>query len=102
MSRELAQTVSDYAVSAMRTELAADGYETAAVGWRRPHEFTPMHTHPFATKVAVMAGELTLRVLGGAAIKYAPGDVFLMPRDTRHEEIAGADGAVFLIGSKAP
>ena len=102
MGRELRATVSESAVSEMRTRLAADGYETAAMGWRKPHEFTPMHTHPFATKVAVLAGELTLRVLDGAAIKYGPGDVFLMPRDTRHEEIAGADGAVFLIGSKAP
>ena len=101
MSRELAQTVSDYAVSAMKAELAADGYETAAMGWRRPHEFTPMHTHPFATKVAVMAGELTLRIAGGGAIKYGPGDVYLMPRDARHEEIAGAEGAVLLMGSRA-
>jgi len=88
----------DAAVLAVGAELTAEGCQIPIVSRRDPHEIAPMHTHPFTARVAVLAGKLTVRSAGGEAATYAAGDRFDMPRATPHEEIAGPDGAILLIG----
>lgn len=97
-TRRSADDADDAAVLAIRAELAAEGCQIPIVSPRRPHDVAPMHTHPFTARVAVLAGELTVRTAGGEASTYAAGDRFQMPRDTPHEEIAGPKGALLLIG----
>ena len=88
----------DAAVLSVGAELMAEGCQVPIVSRRGPHEVAPMHTHPFTARVAVLAGELTVRTAGGEVANYAAGDRFDMPRATPHEEIAGPDGAILLIG----
>jgi quercetin dioxygenase-like cupin family protein len=85
---------------AMACELSAEGYGPTILVRRLPWEVPPMHTHPFASKVVLVAGELTVRIAGGDAMKYRAGDLLLMPTESRHEEFAGAGGAVLLVAAK--
>jgi quercetin dioxygenase-like cupin family protein len=70
------------------------GYEQVVVRDWAPGYQTPPHEHPFDARGLVVAGEFWLTV-GEQTRRLAPGDIFEVPRGTRHAERYGEAGATF-------
>jgi quercetin dioxygenase-like cupin family protein len=70
------------------------GYEQVVVRDWAPGYQTPPHEHPFDARGLVVAGEFWLTV-GEQTRRLVPGDIFEVPRGTRHAERYGEAGATF-------
>jgi quercetin dioxygenase-like cupin family protein len=57
------------------------------------------HTHPFALRALVVAGEMWLTV-GNDVRHLRPGDAFALDRDLPHAERYGADGATYRVARR--
>ena len=57
------------------------------------------HTHPFAVKALVTAGQVTLGV-GGELTIYRVGEVFSMAKGCEHSELYGDEGVSYVLGRK--
>jgi quercetin dioxygenase-like cupin family protein len=57
------------------------------------------HQHPFDACALITAGDITL-VVGGAATKYAAGDIFRLPAGVVHLESAGPSGVSYRVGRR--
>ena len=57
------------------------------------------HTHPFAAKALVVAGEMWLTVDGDTRHLH-PGDTFELAAGTPHEERYGAEGATYWVARR--
>lgn len=61
--------------------------------WEPNHE-TPEHEHPFDVQAQMVRGDFWL-TLKGQTRHLRPGDTFSVPRNTRHAERYGPQGATF-------
>ncbi|NKE47389.1 cupin domain-containing protein [Roseomonas frigidaquae] len=73
---------------------------TESVGQDLPAgDTTPEHSHNFDARLLILSGSLILES-GGTRRSYGPGEVFEVPRDTPHAEIAGATGVSYIAGRR--
>lgn len=70
------------------------GYDQVVVREWAPGHQAPVHDHPFDARGLVVAGEFWLTV-GDQTRRFGPGDIFEVPRGTRHAERYGDAGATF-------
>ncbi len=85
--------------SAFETALKADGYGEIEKKTVAPNVVNSAHTHPFAVRIMVLSGEMTVTA-NGAARTCRAGDTFAMDPGCEHFEQYGAEGAVYLVGRK--
>lgn len=83
-------------------ELRADGFDEVAVRQRDETPTNDLHTHPFDAKILVLEGSFGLTVDGGDMVVYQPGQSFLVPAGTRHQETFPAGGARWMFGTRTP
>lgn len=85
--------------SAFEAALKADGFGEIERKTVAPNVVNPVHTHPFAVRLLVLSGELTVTANGSAHSCHS-GDTFTMEPGCEHFEQYGAEGAVYLVGRK--
>ncbi|MBU8541256.1 cupin domain-containing protein [Falsiroseomonas tokyonensis] len=85
--------------AAFEAGLARDGFLETVERDLAPSEATPEHRHPFDARLLILSGSLVL-AQGEARHSYGPGEVFDVPRDAPHAEIAGPEGASYLAGRR--
>jgi quercetin dioxygenase-like cupin family protein len=85
--------------SAFEAALKADGFGDIEKKTVAPDVVNPVHTHPFAVRILVLCGEMTVTANGSAHTCRA-GDTFAMEPGCEHFEQYGAEGTVYLVGRK--
>ncbi|MET0741041.1 MAG: cupin domain-containing protein [Candidatus Nanopelagicales bacterium] len=80
------------------TVAALNDYDVRVV--KTQGEFTP-HTHPETDELfLVLTGELTIRLDDGE-VTLGPGQLFVVPRGTRHQPVSPAGAEVLLVEPSA-
>ena len=85
--------------AAFQTEHLAQGFDEVLERVWQPDTVIDTHTHPFAVKALVVAGELQLTV-GDDTRRLGAGDGFELARGVPHAERYGAEGATFWVARK--
>jgi quercetin dioxygenase-like cupin family protein len=85
--------------SAFEAALRADGFGDIEKKTVAPNVVNPVHTHPFAVRILVLSGEMTVTA-NGSAHTCRMGDAFAMEPGCEHFEQYGAEGTVYLVGRK--
>lgn len=85
--------------SAFEAALKADGFAEIERKTVAPNVVNSVHTHPFAVRLLVLSGEMTVTA-NGSAHTCRSGDTFAMEPGCEHFEQYGVDGAVYLVGRK--
>jgi quercetin dioxygenase-like cupin family protein len=81
--------------------LTSDGFEIVSVTMK-PEAINPTHVHAFDARLLVVDGAMTIDREGAPTRTYQTGETFEMPSGTRHSETAGASGATYVAGRRAP
>jgi len=81
--------------------LTRDGFQIVSVTMQ-PDAVNPTHVHPFDARLLVVEGAMTIDREDAPARAYAMGETFEMPSGTHHSETAGAAGATYVAGRRAP
>ena len=84
---------------AFTKQLKAEGFDEVANGSIAPGKQNNAHSHPYAVKALVTAGQITLGV-AGRETTYRVGEVFTMEPGCEHSEVCGDDGVNYLVGRK--
>lgn len=79
--------------------LARQGYGEIVVVEREPGGGLDEHSHPFAARALILAGEIRL-VVAGAERSYRAGEVFQLAAGEPHTESYGPQGVRYLVGRK--
>jgi quercetin dioxygenase-like cupin family protein len=85
--------------SAFEAALKANGFGDCEKKTVAPNVVNPVHTHPFAVRILVLSGEMTVTA-NGVAHTCRTGDTFAMEPGCEHFEQYGAEGTVYLVGRK--
>ncbi len=80
-------------------QLTDEGFDEVLTKTLPAKQRVDTHTHPFAVKALVTAGQVTLGV-GGELKIYRTGEVFSMAKGCEHSELYGDDGVSYVIGRK--
>ena len=89
----------DASFDAFEREALAEGFdEVLARSWA-PLTVLDTHTHPFAVKAVVVAGEMWLGCRGDTR-HLLPGDTFTLDRDEPHDERYGPQGATYWVARR--
>jgi hypothetical protein len=89
----------DARFDAFEREALAEGFdEVLARSWD-PLTVLDTHTHPFAVKAVVVAGEMWLGCRGDTR-HLLPGDTFTLDRDEPHDERYGPQGATYWVARR--
>ena len=82
----------------------AEGFDEVLERSWEPHVMLDLHTHPFAVKARVTAGQMWLSCTapdGSHQKRYlTPGDEFALNRDEPHAEQYGPEGATYWVARK--
>ena len=82
-----------------KQQALAEGFDEVLERIWAPDLVLDTHTHPFAVKVRVTAGQMWLSI--GTQKRYlTPGDEFSVARDEPHAEHYGPEGATFWVARK--
>ena len=79
---------------AFKAAAEGEGFDEVLVRDWGPNYETPEHEHPFDVRAQMVAGDFWL-TLNGQTQHLKPGDIFRVPRNTRHSEKYGPQGATF-------
>jgi len=84
----------------IRTQLAGEGY--LMVRWQcEPATGYPPHAHIYPETMVLLRGNLALILPDeGRMLDITPGDRVEIPRGLSHGTMAGAEGAVYLVGTR--
>jgi quercetin dioxygenase-like cupin family protein len=85
--------------SAFEAALKADGFGDIEKKTVPPNVVNPVHTHPFAVRILVLSGEMTVTA-NGTVNTCRAGDTFAMEAGCEHFEQYGGEGSVYLVGRK--
>ena len=77
----------------------AQGYDEVLERKWAPATVLESHTHPFALRALVVAGEMWLTV-GDDVRHLRPGEEFALERDVPHAERYGAEGATYWVARR--
>jgi len=91
----VAQTSQDEFTEVLRRE----GHQNVVVVEREPNGALDLHSHPFASRALILAGEIEL-IVDGRSNTYRPGEVFVLRNGEMHAERYGAAGVRYLVGRK--
>jgi quercetin dioxygenase-like cupin family protein len=83
------------------TGLKASGYDDIAEKHGPANSTSEPHSHPFAVRGLVIAGEFIL-TKDDVPASYRAGDTFEMDANCIHREASGSEGSVYLVGRKHP
>ncbi len=83
------------------TQLNADGYNNVERREGTANFQAKPHTHPFAVRALVLAGEFTLNK-EGVPQTYHAGEVLAMDANCLHFEAFGPEGSTYILGRKHP
>ena len=84
---------------AFQQQALAEGFDEVLERSWEPHLVLDTHTHPFAVKARVTAGQMWLST--GSQKRYlTPGDEFTLARDQAHAEHYGPEGATYWVARK--
>ena len=86
--------MTDLSYAEFETRARAEGFDEVLERVWKPDTVLDTHTHPFAVKALVVAGELWLSC-GSETRHLQPGDRFELEREAPHAERYGAQGATF-------
>jgi hypothetical protein len=82
----------------------AEGFDEVLERHWEPHVVLDVHTHPFAVKARLTAGQMWLSCTapdGSHQKRYlTPGDEFALSRDEPHAEQYGPEGATYWVARK--
>lgn len=81
--------------------LTRDGFEIVSISMK-PEAINPAHVHPFDARVLVIDGAMTVDREDSGARTFQVGEFFELPAGCRHSETAGASGAAYVAGRRAP
>jgi len=84
---------------AFEAEARAQGFDEVLERAWAPSTVLESHTHPFALRARVVAGEMWLTV-GDDVRHLRPGDEFALDRDVPHAERYGEDGATYWVARR--
>ena len=85
--------------SALRKQLAAEGFSHTFAWQDGPHTFYPDHTHGGLTAHIILDGEMTL-TMGGNSQTYQAGERCDVPSGVVHSARMGPSGCTYLVGEK--
>ena len=86
--------MTDLSYAEFETHARAEGFDEVLERVWKPDTVLDTHTHPFAVKALVVAGEMWLSC-GDQTRHLLPGDRFELEREAPHAERYGAQGATF-------
>jgi quercetin dioxygenase-like cupin family protein len=88
-------------LEALRLRLVNEGYQ--ALKWTsEPRQAYIAHAHIYPELLWLVEGSLTIVLPeNNRLIELTPGDRLEMPAGTMHGILAGPDGAVYLVGTRA-
>ena len=78
----------------------AEGFDEVLERNWEPHTVIASHTHSFAVKAVLVAGEMWLTV-GERVQHLLPGDRFELAKDVPHDERYGEEGAVYWVARRS-
>ena len=81
-------------IDVFRAQALADGHDTVLERAWPAGEVVDTHTHPFAVRALVTAGEMWLTV-DGTTRHLLPGDTFALDAEQPHAERYGPAGATY-------
>lgn len=81
--------------------LTREGFEIVT-NIMKPDMVNPEHAHSFDARLLVVDGTMTIIRDGAPTRTYQVGETFEMPAGCRHSETAGAAGATYVAGRRAP
>lgn len=81
-------------LAAFHAQALADGHNTVLERVWPPQAVVDTHTHPFAVRALVTAGEMWLTV-DGVTRHLLPGDTFSLNAEQPHAERYGPEGATY-------
>jgi len=87
--------------STFEANLAHEGFEIVT-NTMKPGAVNPEHAHGFDARLLVVDGAMTINRDGAQTQTYQVGQTFEMPAGCRHSETAGAGGATYVAGRRAP
>lgn len=85
--------------SALRKQLAAEGFSHTFAWQDGPHTFYPDHTHGGLTAHIILDGEMTLTI-NGESQTVRPGERSDVPAGAVHSARMGLQGCRYLVGEK--
>ena len=86
-------------LEAFEAAARAQGFDEVLERVWAPSTVLASHTHPFALRAIVVAGEMWLTV--GYDVRHLrPGDEFALERDVSHAERYGAEGATYWVARR--
>jgi quercetin dioxygenase-like cupin family protein len=91
--------MNDVTFAAFESEARAQGFDEVLERRWPPSKVLGTHTHPFALRALVVAGEMWLTV-GDDVRHLLPGDTFALERDVPHAERYGTDGATYWVARR--
>lgn len=80
-------------------QLTEEGFDEVLAKTLPAKQQLDVHTHPFAVKALVTAGQVTLGV-GNELTIYRVGDVFSIAKGCEHSELYGDQGVSYMLGRK--
>ncbi|MCZ2497269.1 cupin domain-containing protein [Xylophilus sp. Kf1] len=83
------------------TDLLARGFDEVLVRAWAPDARPATHSHPFDAQALVVEGEMWLET-DGVTRHLLPGDGFVLPAGTTHDEWYGPQGAVYWVARRNP
>lgn len=84
-------------------QLTNEGFDKVYVYDAEPGEVDEEHTHPFDTKLIILAGDISITsVLGGAVtnMNYKTGSSVSIPRNDPHSAKVGSGGCRYIVAEK--
>jgi quercetin dioxygenase-like cupin family protein len=81
-------------------EARAEGFDEVLERRWPPSKVLDTHTHPFALRARVVAGEMWLTV-GDDVRHLLAGDTFALDRGVAHAERYGAEGATYWVARRS-
>jgi len=84
---------------AFQAQARGEGFDEVLSREWAPGVVLDTHTHPFAVKAVVVAGEMWLTV-GDDTRHLQPGDRFELDREVPHAERYGAAGATYWVARR--
>jgi quercetin dioxygenase-like cupin family protein len=81
--------------------VVSEGYAAPVMVTREANGQVDTHSHPFAAKALIVAGEIRI-VAEQLSATYKPGDVFQLDANKPHQEYYGPEGVTYYVGRKSP
>lgn len=86
-------------ITALKEQLAADGFRDIDVLEWGADRFNETHSHPYTARAYILSGTLTVDC-GTEVTTCGKGDEFTLAANIPHTERAGPEGVKFVFGKK--